>query len=523
MRARWTRVALDQGDARPPPRASHTATLVGDGLVVIGGGSTAPAGGATAPAGGAAEWTHFGDAWRFCLRTATWAELEVRGELEPRRGHTAVLLRGCVYIYGGVDHDEVYHEGAAALKCLAFDGAKGLDVLPLDARGPGPRGRRAHVAAAVGDSALLVYGGHVTADALIDAANVTRTVTAAIHDASTVHVFDVDALTWSVADTKYDWLGGGLEPRGHIALMVRAARGVALASAAAAQGALWLTGGVSAALGVAGGASALRVDADDAAPGARRFSARWTKLHSCDGGWAPRYAAACASVDDRFVVVFGGTSIFQSDDTQDQAYLDDVRVLDAAATAATPAVQRPTRRRGNGDVAQEWVSAAWLDVQTDGAAPSKRNAASATAVRTAAGDDAVLVFGGGEHGRAYFSDVSVLRLFDAPAPPQRRRAALQTLQQRCEAAVAREITTDNVAELLAISHARGAADLERACLRTVQATWGLFREAPGEEGAAQTDASPGSDDGAARRARAAALHGGSPTLRPLVERALYGI
>ncbi|KAJ1447513.1 hypothetical protein M885DRAFT_624312 [Pelagophyceae sp. CCMP2097] len=344
--------------------------------------------------------------------------MNVRGELEPRRGFTAVLLRGRVYVYGGVDHDEVYHEGAAALKCLAFDGAKGLDVLPLDARGPGPRGRRAHVASAVGDGALLVYGGHVTADALIDAANVTRTVTAAIHDASTVHVFDVDALTWSGADTKYDWLGV-----------------------------------------VASGASALRVDADDAAPGARRFSARWTKLHSCDGGWAPRYAAACASVDDRFVVVFGGTSISQSDDTQDQAYLDD-------------------------------VSAAWLDVQTDGAAPSKRNAASATAVRTAAGDDAV-VAGGGEHSRAYFSDVS--------------------------------ITTDNAAELFAISHARGAPDLERACLCTVQATWGLFTEAPNEEGAAQTGASPGSDDGAARRARAAALHGGSPTLRSLAERALYGI
>ncbi|KAH8066707.1 hypothetical protein JL720_12700 [Aureococcus anophagefferens] len=185
--------------------------------------------------------------------------------------------------------------------------------------------------------------------------------------------------------------------------------GVALAACAAARGAAFVVGGVSAALGLAGGVHALSVDSGGGWRGGGRCSRGFEGT-----AWTPRFGCGAACLDDRFVVVFGGTVAGE---------------LDGELGAAAESGRRPRLRRG-GDGAPDAPPgrrappgrAAWLACDRGSLErPAARNCASLTALASVSA--AVAVLFGGVFGEAYFDDCYVLRLLDAPEGAERRPVA----------------------------------------------------------------------------------------------------
>jgi hypothetical protein len=125
----WEPAALP---ALSTPRAGHTATLLGDGTVLVVGGRDA--GGAPVAA-----------AERFDPGTGAWSP--ARAPSSPRRGHTATLLRdGRVLVAGGVGAgaDEIYDPAANAWSVSTVQAGAG---------------RAFHTATPLLDGRVLLAGG----------------------------------------------------------------------------------------------------------------------------------------------------------------------------------------------------------------------------------------------------------------------------------------------------------------------------------------------------------------------------
>ena len=285
--------------------------------------------------------------------------------------------------------------------------------------------------------------------------------------------------------------------------------------------------------------------------------------------WTPRCSPACAAYGDRFVVLFGGSAVPQdiSDAARD---LNDVVVFDISALRA-PAwrakvslsehLDGPGFPEGQATIARCDATGAWAQTlenfgnlcgddsharatfdhlqnsETAATAataggwlelrhgpdvlkttewrvrtptPLKRNAASLTSIKTVGGEEVLVLFGGGVYPDTYYNDTHILRWEDLPAAaaaPERPPPALANL---CQAAVAGEITDDNVFEMLTFADDRQLADLRAACLKHVQRRWNsnLHHWWHNADGAIL----PGAD---------AALQ--APSLKSDVDRALRGI
>ena len=280
--------------------------------------------------------------------------------------------------------------------------------------------------------------------------------------------------------------------------------------------------------------------------------------------WTPRCSPACAAYGDRFVVLFGGSAV-PADISDAARDLNDVVVFDVAAPRA-PAWRAENREslqitgigghrdglltieRCNrmGAPVETLHTFEWHEMSVSGAratfdklaadtrgdswlelrrgplieltsewrvrtpTPAVRNAASLTSLTTIGGEEALVLFGGGVYPNTYYNDTHVLRLEDLPAASAAPEKPPPALANLCQAAVAGEITDDNVFEILMFADDRQLADLRTACLEHIQRRWNsnLHNWWHNTDGCIL----PGAD---------AALQ--APSLRSDVERALRGI
>ena len=82
------------GHPQFPPRAGHSATLVGSRLFVIGGRSTTAC---------------YNDVWIFDCDSEAWEELTDAAPFSPRSYHSATLVNGRdIWVVGGSDSSEMH-------------------------------------------------------------------------------------------------------------------------------------------------------------------------------------------------------------------------------------------------------------------------------------------------------------------------------------------------------------------------------------------------------------------------------
>ena len=551
----------------PPGRCSHSATSVDNGVLILGGGRANDGSSNGQPA-----FVHFCDAWFLDPQDAQWRELTIESPFTARRGHSALLHERRLVVFGGVADSgaggpvERLIEGDQQLVVFDVDDAvtRLSRVLP-DVSGAPPRPRRAHAAWLSGHT-MLVYGGFMQT-----LQEIQEGVLDAIDAASALHALDLATWTWSRVDARPPMRPpaavGGRDASEEWAR--RASRGVALAGCCSLNGESVLVGGVSSTVGVGGGVGS--------------YSAgQWTMFRDAgsrqlvDGDvWTPRCSPACAAYGDRFVVLFGGSAV-PADISDAARDLNDVVVFDVAAPRA-PAWRAENREclqvtgiGGHPDglltiercnrmgapvetlhtfewhdesgaratfdklAASDTRGDSWLELRRGPLielttqwrvrtpTPAVRNAASLTSIKTVGGEEALILFGGGVYPDTYYADTHILHLEDLPAASAAPETPPQPLANLCQAAVAGEVTDDNVFEMLMFADDRQLADLRTACLKHVQRRWNSnlhnwWHNAngcilPGADVALQASSIPGI--GAACR---------QPSLESDVDRALRGI
>ena len=244
--------------------------------------------------------------------------------------------------------------------------------------------------------------------------------------------------------------------------------------------------------------------------------------------WTPRCSPACAAYGDRFVVLFGGSAV--PADINDAARdLNDVVVFDLAgpralgrapgwraenraplhvvledprdesaltivrcnATGAAVETLRSfefldgtsVARAAFDDLAEADYAGGWLELRRGPLiemttqwrvrtpTPAVRNAASLTSIKTVGGEEALILFGGGVYPDTYYADTHILHLEDLPVASAAPETPPQPLANLCQAAVAGEVTDENVFEMLMFADDRQLADLRTACLKHVQRRW----------------------------------------------------
>ncbi|WOL11796.1 rab9 effector protein with kelch motifs-like isoform X1 [Canna indica] len=131
----WTSPEL-KGDP-PAPRDSHTATSIGNKLLIYGGDCGD---------------RYHGEVDVLDTDTMTWSRLEVKGSSPGvRAGHAAVNIGTKVYIVGGVG-DKQYYSDVWVLDVGSCSWAQ------LEIRGQQPQGRFSHTAV-VTNADIAIYGG----------------------------------------------------------------------------------------------------------------------------------------------------------------------------------------------------------------------------------------------------------------------------------------------------------------------------------------------------------------------------
>jgi len=367
---------------------------------------------------------------------------------------------------------------------------------------------------------MLVYGGFMQT-----LQEIQEGVLDAIDAASALHALDLATWTWSRVDARPPMrppaAEGGRDASEEWAR--RATRGVALAGCCSVNGAPVIVGGVSSTVGVGGGVGLLHLTGQG----------QWTMIREAstfvDGdAWTPRCSPACAAYGDRFVVLFGGSAV-PADISDAARDLNDVVVFDLAgpralgrapgwraenreslhvtgiggdpeglltiercnATGAAVETLRTfefldgtsVARAAFDDLAQADYAGGWLELRRGPLiemttqwrvrtpTPAARNAASMTSIKTVGGEEVLVLFGGGVYPDTYYADTHILHLEDLPAASAAPETPPQPLANLCQAAVAGEVTDDNVFEMLMFADDRQLADLRTACLRHVQRRW----------------------------------------------------
>eukprot|EP00756_Hemistasia_phaeocysticola_P035354 Hpha_TRINITY_DN16578_c0_g3::TRINITY_DN16578_c0_g3_i1::g.136062::m.136062 len=146
---RWTEIAQPQDDNhRPIPRAGHTAAVVGSQMFIFGGV------GDHANSGTHSLWLN--DLWSFDLNSLVWRRIHFGpGQRMPdrRKGHTAQVFGGRMYVYGGGQDDHTMFSDL-----WEFNPAL-EEWIERRHDGYQPQARMYHVSAVTPSGRLLVFGG----------------------------------------------------------------------------------------------------------------------------------------------------------------------------------------------------------------------------------------------------------------------------------------------------------------------------------------------------------------------------
>ena len=203
---RWVKVAPTGGNV-PPPRYKHTATVVGESRLLIFGGF-------------ASSSTRYSDVWVLNTKKQTWhqpippaytfdeqgnhtltREAAKLGEPPaPRGGHSASLVAGKVWVFGGYGGDGFARRDFNDMHVFS---ASSRDIkwshIPIKERTPAPHPRSSHSAVVV-KNCIIVHGGWNAKQQFSD-----------------TWVFDTNTLIWSCIDPAH-----GAPRWGHSALAVEA-------------------------------------------------------------------------------------------------------------------------------------------------------------------------------------------------------------------------------------------------------------------------------------------------------------
>ncbi|KAI5745257.1 hypothetical protein M8J76_009536 [Diaphorina citri] len=121
----WSSVASSSESECPSARSKHSATLLGGDIYLLGGRN------GNLP---------LKDFWRYSLSENKWEQLHPSGDNPPcLQEHTAVVHKDCIYVFGGENN-----------QWRKFCSQRGANV---------PRGRRGH-SALLYRGAMLIYGGY---------------------------------------------------------------------------------------------------------------------------------------------------------------------------------------------------------------------------------------------------------------------------------------------------------------------------------------------------------------------------
>eukprot|EP00741_Cyanophora_paradoxa_P009104 tig00000145_g8816.t1 len=156
------------GGAPPTGRYGHTATLVGNKIVIFGGSGDAV----------------YNDLHVLDLRRMAWYEAQCSGKPpSPRCGHTASLVGRRLVVFGGGGQEDCEARFFSDTHLLDTD-SMAWSVAELGpGSGPPPSPRRAHTATAVAGRVLVFGGGGGEAGG--DLYN-------------DLHLFDLDGMRWSL-------------------------------------------------------------------------------------------------------------------------------------------------------------------------------------------------------------------------------------------------------------------------------------------------------------------------------------
>ena len=322
-----------------------------------------------------------------------------------------------------------------------------LTRVAVASTGERPRPRRAHAAWLAGQT-MLVCGGFIAT-----VPEIQRDLLDAIDAASALYALDLETWTWSRVDVKPTFGPPLTDVPASEELARRAARGVALAGCCVVGDTTVIVGGISATIGLAGGVAGYSAS-EPSWVMFRDVGARHV-VHN-DEAWTPRCSSACAAYGDRFVVLFGGSAV-----QEEGKDLNDVVVFDIGSAPRVADVRRIQTSR-----APAWKATA--EASYSPRVPAKRNAASMTSVTSVGGLEVLVLFGGGVYPHTYYNDTHVLHLTDLPAASTTLERPPPPLANLCQAAVATEITDQNVFEMLMFADDRQLADLRTACLAYVQ-------------------------------------------------------
>jgi len=146
---RWREIPQQQDDLnRPIPRAGHTAAVIGSQMFIFGGV------GDHANSGTHSLWLN--DLWSFDMHTLLWRRIHFApGQRIPdrRKGHTAQVFGGRMYVYGGGQDDHTMFSD------LWEFNPELEEWIERRHDGYQPQARMYHVSAVTPSGRLLVFGG----------------------------------------------------------------------------------------------------------------------------------------------------------------------------------------------------------------------------------------------------------------------------------------------------------------------------------------------------------------------------
>ncbi|CAE8647699.1 unnamed protein product, partial [Polarella glacialis] len=365
----WSSVTV-QG-APPSGRASHTATALDSfRFVVIGGGSC----------NSDKQWTHFSDAHVFDVRTKAWQQLapeDSSSGFPARRGHAAALWRADqVLVFGGASGGST--DDGLLNDCWCLDAAD-PSWRQLRQRGTVPPRRRGSL-------------GFMAAGHFLLAGGYARVGQATALDPF-VYVLDPGLETWSRAMTAEG--NPVLIPVFSLAAGAALGPDIFIFGGYPSVGFLWLkVRGGSAGAKVRDGSAGASDAAENAIAAGRR--ALTVEASQCSfQGEEPssRYCHGMASIANRWLLIFGGTSCPEADAADgplESRTLNDSFLLDLRSCGGSSPVVHGRQAVAEGPSC---------------VVPEERNGFAMVSAGTK-----FVVFGGGVFGEKYYNDTWVLDL-----------------------------------------------------------------------------------------------------------------
>lgn len=160
----WTPVSLNQasaGGVRPSPRYAHSGAVIDDKIIYIGGQLTSK--------------VRFNDIFNYNTSNGRFTQAKVNGNPPNISKHTAVTIKGIIYVFGG------YDGLANRFELFRYDPAEQTWTSPVT-HGDRPAPRSNHCSAVI-DNRMYIFGG-------------LQRVENDLVDSNDLHYMDVDTMTW---------------------------------------------------------------------------------------------------------------------------------------------------------------------------------------------------------------------------------------------------------------------------------------------------------------------------------------